>query len=156
MHPNAELIARFYTCFAKRDARGMAACYDPAVEFSDDVFPDLKGAEAVAMWEMLCERASDLRIQFRDVTANETSGHAHWEAWYTFSATGRPVHNRIDATFELRDGRIIRHRDRFGFWAWASQALGPIGSLLGWSPLLRRRVRAQAARSLAKFAAVRP
>src|SRR5262245_55215628 len=116
MHPNAELIARFYRSFASRDGRGMAACYHPAVEFSDEVFPDLRGAQAGAMWQMLCDRAADLKIEARDIEADDAAGRAHWEAWYTFSATGRHVHNRIDARFEFRDGKIIRHRDTFAFW----------------------------------------
>lgn len=151
MHPNAELIRKFYTAFAKRDARGMAACYDPAVKFSDEVFTDLEGARANAMWQMLCERGKDLKIEFRDIDADDASGRAHWEAWYTFSATRRPVHNKIDARFEFRNGKIVRHRDTFSFWAWARQALGPTGLLLGWSPFLKNRVRAQANKNLAAF-----
>ena len=129
----------------------MAACYDPTVRFSDEVFPELDGTRAVGMWRMLCERGKDLKIEFRDIAADDSSGSAHWEAWYTFSATGRPVHNTIDARFEFRGGKIVRHRDTFDFWAWASQALGVKGRLFGWSGLLRNRVRAQAARSLASF-----
>lgn len=151
MHRNAELIRTFYTCFGNRDARGMAACYHPSVRFSDEVFVDLDAAHAKAMWQMLCERGKDLKVEFRDVDADDVAGRAHWEAWYTFSATGRPVHNKIDARFEFRDGKIIRHRDSFSFWAWSSQALGLTGQLLGWSPLVKNRVRAQANKSLAAF-----
>ena len=151
MHPNAALIQTFYTAFGNRDARGMAACYHPNVTFSDEVFVDLECARATAMWEMLCERADDLKIEFRDIEADDSAGRAHWEAWYTFSATGRPVHNRIDARFEFQYGKILRHRDHFSFWSWASQALGPMGWLLGWSGFVRQRVRATAAKSLAAF-----
>jgi hypothetical protein len=103
------------------------------------------------MWRMLCERGKDLKIEFRDIEADNSSGRAHWEAWYTFSATGRPVHNKIDARFEFRDGKIVRHRDSFDFRAWASQALGPVGRLLGSSGYLKNRVRAQAEKNLAGF-----
>ena len=151
VHPNVEVIRSFYTSFANRDAGGMAACYHPDVKFSDEVFIDLEGARAVGMWRMLCERGKDLKIEFHDIEADDSRGSAHWEAWYTFSSTGRPVHNSIDARFELRDGKIIRHRDTFDFWAWSRQALGPIGALLGWSGFLRNRVRAQAAANLAAF-----
>ena len=151
MHPNGELIRKFYTAFASRDGRGMAACYHPAVIFSDEVFTELEGAQATGMWRMLCERGKDLKIEFREIEADDHTGRAHWEAWYTFSTTGRKVHNRIDARFEFKDGKIIRHRDSFSFWAWASQALGPTGRLLGWSSLVRNRVRAQAAKNLAAF-----
>jgi len=68
-----------------------------------------------------------------------------------FSPTGRGVHNKIDARFEFRDGKIIRHRDSFDFWAWASQALGPTGRLFGWSGVVKNRVRSQAASNLAAF-----
>jgi hypothetical protein len=61
------------------------------------------------------------------------------------------VHNRIDAEFEFRDGLIIRHRDRFAFWHWATQALGLTGRLLGWTTLVQDRVRAQAAQGLDAF-----
>lgn len=148
---NAEVITRFYTCFQNRDHRGMATCYDQTVTFSDEVFIDLRGERATAMWQMLCERGKDLRIEFRDIEADDASGRAHWEAWYTFSASGRPVHNSIDARFTFRDGKILTHRDSFEFRRWASQALGPVGTLFGWSSLLRHRVRAQANKALDAF-----
>ncbi|MEO8200221.1 MAG: nuclear transport factor 2 family protein [Gemmatimonadota bacterium] len=151
MHPNAELIARFYIAFGKRDPAEMISCYHPDIAFSDPVFPDLRGARAGAMWQMLCERAEDLSIKYRNVDADDRIGRAQWEAWYTFSATGRSVHNRIEAQFVFRDGRIIQHRDSFSFWAWSAQALGTRGVLLGWSSLVKNRVRAQAGKGLEAF-----
>jgi hypothetical protein len=50
---------------------------------------------------------------------------------------------------------ITRHRDRFNFWSWSRQALGAPGLLLGWTPFLRQKVRAQAAANLQKFLAQR-
>lgn len=153
MHPHEELIARFYEAFRRRDADSMTACYHPDIQFSDDVFPDLRGPRATAMWQMLCQGARDLEITYGNVRADDAVGQAHWEAKYTFSATGRRVHNRIDAQFEFRDGLMFRHRDRFGFWRWSAQALGPAGVLLGWSSLLRQKVRNQAGQRLEAFAA---
>jgi ketosteroid isomerase-like protein len=151
MNANEATITRFYEAFQKRDAATMAACYAPDVQFSDPVFPDLRGAQAGLMWKMLCERGKDLRLEFRDVRADATGGSAHWEAWYTFSATGRKVHNVIDASFAFRDGRIARHVDRFDLYRWSRQALGPAGLLLGWSPPLQNKVRAMAAKGLADY-----
>lgn len=151
MHPHAALIERFYASFAARDAAGMRACYHPDVVFSDPAFGELQGARAGAMWSMLCERGKDLRVTTSGVEADDARGSAHWEATYTFSQTGRRVHNRVDAEFAFRDGLIARHTDRFGFWAWARQALGPAGLLLGWTPLLRGKVRATALRGLEKY-----
>ncbi|HEX2569740.1 MAG TPA: nuclear transport factor 2 family protein [Polyangia bacterium] len=151
MHPHAELIERFYRCFQARDGAGMAACYAPDVTFSDPVFPRLEGEKAGAMWRMLCGRAADLEIQFSDVQADDTRGSARWVAHYTFTKTGRRVENRITASFELRNGAIVRHEDRFDFWRWSRQALGPAGLLLGWSPMLQRKVQAEAAHNLERF-----
>ena len=151
-HPNAALIERFYQAFARRDGAAMAACYHAEAHFTDEVF-DLRGARVGLMWRMLCERAADLRIEYRAVEGGDAGGSAHWEAWYGFSQTGRQVHNVIEARFEFRDGLILRHVDRFGFHRWASQALGLPGLLLGWTPLLRNKVRATAARGLEQYAA---
>lgn len=155
MHDNAATIQRFYHAFTQRDAEGMAACYAPDVHFSDPVFPDLHGSDAGDMWRMLCEAGKDLQIRSSNITADDTHGTAHWDADYTFSATGRFVNNRIDAQFTFRDGLIVRHVDTFDFYAWTRMALGPAGLLLGWTPLLRNKVRTQAAKGLSKWKADR-
>ena len=62
------------------------------------------------MWTMLCERGRDLTLDWRDVRADDATGAAHWEPRYTFSVTGRPVHNKIDARFTFRDGKIATPR----------------------------------------------
>lgn len=153
MNQHAELIRRFYSAFQQRDAEGMVACYAPDVRFSDPVFPDLVGEQARQMWRMLVARGKDLRVEFRDISADGSGGRAHWEAWYTFTATGRPVHNVIDAEFRFANGRIAEHRDRFDLYRWARQALGATGLLLGWTPFVQGRIRRQAARALEVYRA---
>ncbi len=148
---NRALVTRFYEAFARRDGAAMAACYHPEARFSDPAFPDLRGAQIGAMWTMLCQRAQDFSLTFRDVQADGERGSAHWEAKYLFSKTGRQVHNIIDAEFAFRDGLIVSHDDRFDFWRWSRQALGPAGLLLGWSGFLRAKVQAEAAKGLAIF-----
>lgn len=150
--PHRQLIESFYQALQRRDGNAMAACYHPEATFEDEAFV-LSGSEPGDMWRMLTERGKDLRVEYRDVKADGDRGSAHWEAWYTFSGTGRKVHNIIDAEFEFKDGKIYRQRDRFNFWRWTRQALGPIGLLLGWSPMLRRKVRAQARKGLEAFRA---
>jgi ketosteroid isomerase-like protein len=151
MHPHAQLIQDFYTRFQRRDAAGMVACYHPEVVFFDPVFMRLEGARAAAMWQMLCGRAKDLEITVSNVRADDQTGAAHWEAIYTFSKKGRKVHNRIDALFEFKDSRIIRHTDAFDLWKWAAMALGPTGLLLGWTPVVQSAIRKDARRSLDAF-----
>lgn len=151
MHPNEQLIEKFYTSFQGLDAGGMTSCYHPEIVFSDPVFGRLSGADASTMWKMLCSRAKDLKISFTEVHANTTTGTAHWEARYIFSKTGRSVLNVIEASFEFRDGQIIRHDDSFSLWKWASMALGATGILLGWTPFLRSAIRKDALRGLNLF-----
>lgn len=151
MNQNEKLIETFYTAFQKLDAAAMTACYHPDIRFSDPVFTDLSGPEVGAMWKMLCSQAKNFEVRFSDVAADDLAGKANWEARYDFSATGRRVHNKIAAAFEFADGKIIKHTDTFDFWKWSSQALGPAGSLLGWTPMVRNKVQKQAAERLARF-----
>lgn len=150
MGREADLIETFYRALQRRDGAAMAACYTADAHFRDPVF-DLRGAEVGRMWRMLCERGKDLRVEFGAVQASAERGSADWQAWYSFSKTGRRVHNIIHAEFSFRDGLIATHVDDFSFWRWSRQALGPAGLLLGWTPLLRGKVRTEAQRGLEKY-----
>lgn len=152
-HPNAQLIERFYQAFQKHDGAAMAACYHRDVEFSDPVFQNLKGPQAGGMWRMLTGRAKDLTLTFSVGPCDDKRGRAHWEATYTFSATGNKVLNVIDAEFEFQDGLIRRHRDSFDLWKWAGMALGLKGKLLGFLPAVQNKIRAQAMSGLEQFLA---
>ena len=150
-HPNDELIQRFYAAFDAHDGKAMAACYAADAHFSDPVFVDLKGREPGAMWMMLTARADDLRVRLVEHSASGDSGSARWIANYTFTQTGRKVHNDVHARFRFADGAIVEHDDSFGFYAWARQALGPTGLLLGWTPIVQGKVRKRARAGLDEF-----
>jgi limonene-1,2-epoxide hydrolase len=150
-----EVITSFYEAFGKRDAEGMVKHYADDVRFSDPVFTDLHGEQAKNMWRMLCERGKDLEVTFKDVKVDGSTGSAHWDADYTFSLTGNRVHNSIDATFKLSDGKIVEHTDSFDLWKWAGQALGMKGKLLGWAPFVQNAIRKNAAKGLAAYSAKR-
>ncbi|HJQ93850.1 MAG TPA: nuclear transport factor 2 family protein [Candidatus Thermoplasmatota archaeon] len=152
MHPNEALVQRFYEAFGRRDGDAMAACYTSDARFSDPVFPDLRGERIGAMWRMLCLGAKDLEVTASRIRADDHKGSAHWEATYTFSRSGRRVHNVIEASFVFRDGLIERHSDDFDFKAWAAQALGWMGRVFGGSHQLRAKVRKDAAARLGRFA----
>lgn len=148
---NLALIERFYGAFDEGDGEAMAACYAPEVRFSDPVFPDLRGSQAGSMWQMLTSAPGELRIELLEHQADEAQGSAHWRAHYVFTETGRPVVNDIQASFRFADGLIAEHHDDFSFHRWARQALGAVGLLLGWTPLLRSAVRRKAAARLEQF-----
>lgn len=146
---NKALIERFYSAFKIKDYTTMAECYHPDVYFRDEAF-ELNGKEVAAMWNMLCKRGKDMTLEY-SVTEKDGAISAHWEPKYSFSQTGRFVHNIVDAEFEFKDGLIIRHIDRFNFWRWSRQALGAPGLILGWTPFLKKKVSRMAMINLRKF-----
>ncbi len=149
---NTDLIQHFYTAFQSGDIESMVACYHDDAEFSDPAFGPLKGEEVRNMWRMLHLRSGgNLDVTFGNVRPAGEGVQADWEARYLFSKSGRKVHNVIRASFLFRDGKIIRHQDRFDFWRWSRMALGFPGLLLGWTPFLRKKVRNEALAGLRRF-----
>ena len=73
------LLERFYAAFAKRDHKAMSACYHPSVSFRDPVFK-LKGKKVSAMWHMLCEAGTEMRIETSGIQAADGRGRARWVA----------------------------------------------------------------------------
>ena len=148
---NQQLIARFYTCFQNKDYKGMQACYADNARFNDEVFVNLNASQVKAMWEMLCVKGKDLKLDFKNIQTSETQGSAEWIAYYTFSGSGRKIVNHVKASFIFENGKIVKHTDAFNFYKWSRQALGITGSLLGWSGFLKKKVRQSTMKSLNNF-----
>ncbi len=129
----------------------MQECYADTATFTDSVFVGLNADEVRAMWEMLCLKAKDLTIEFNIRQSNDQYACAEWIATYTFSSTGNEVKNVIEAEFLIRDGKIVSHHDNFDFYHWSRQALGLKGLFLGWTPIVRNRVRTTARKNLDHF-----
>ncbi|NML22173.1 nuclear transport factor 2 family protein [Pseudoflavitalea sp. G-6-1-2] len=151
-----QLIENFYAALNRRDYRTMAECYHPDVIFYDPVFENLNFEEVKAMWEMLCKRATDLRVTVSNLDSeklneDEEYGSCRWVAEYTFTGTGRKVINVVEADFRFRDGLFIEHMDSFDLYKWSKQALGLPGLLLGWSGFIQNPIRKKAKKSLRQF-----
>lgn len=148
-----KLIEKFYTALNNCDGNTLISCYHDDIIFKDPAFGTLKGERAKAMWSMLCEsqKGKDFKVKFSNVEANAERGSAHWEAFYTFSKTGRKVHNKINATFEFKDGLIIKHTDEFDLHKWAKQALGIKGIFFGGMTFFKNKLQNQTNGLLDKF-----
>ena len=146
-------IEKFYNAFNTLDAETMCSCYHEDIHFEDPAFGELKGMKAKAMWQMLCEsqKGKDFKVVASDIEGDANTGSAHWEAFYNFSKTGRKVHNKIDATFEFKDGLIIKHIDTFNLHSWAKQAMGFKGMLLGGTGFFKSKLNTQTNALLAKY-----
>lgn len=129
----------------------MQDCYADEAIFTDAVFKSLDSMQVKTMWEMLVTKGKDLKIEVSNISADEKTGKAHWDASYTFSATGRRVVNHIDAAFVFENGKIVKHTDTFNFYAWAKQALGLTGLLFGWSGFLQKKIARTAMKNLEAF-----
>jgi limonene-1,2-epoxide hydrolase len=147
-----KIISSFYEAFSKGKAEEMVSYYHSDIVFEDPAFGHLQGSEAKAMWKMLIERSKgNIKITFSDIKAVEKNGSASWEAAYIFGPEKRKVVNKINATFEFKDDKIIRHTDHFDVWKWASQALGWKGWLLGWTPIMKKQIQKQSRALLKKY-----
>ena len=126
-----QLVETFYTAFKNLDSETMVSCYHDDITFEDPAFGILKGEKAKNMWRMLCEsqKGKDFVVEVSNIVGSDNKVTAHWEAHYTFTRTGRKVHNIIDAEFEFKDGKIINHKDDFNLHKWAKQAIGFKGLL---------------------------
>jgi ketosteroid isomerase-like protein len=141
---NTSVIKHFYTSFAQGNAEEMISFYDSSIVFTDPAFGELRGEDAKNMWRMLIQRSKgDIKITFDNVKADERSGSANWIATYTFTQTGRKVINKISASFEFREGKIIKHTDHFSLWNWSRQALGWKGFLFGGTSFLKAKIQKQ-------------
>ncbi|WP_309641655.1 nuclear transport factor 2 family protein [Flavobacterium sp.] len=153
MNDNNLLIEKFYTAFANQDAETMSRCYHNEVLFEDPVFGKLHYEKVTSMWKMLIERSKgNLKIELSDIKSNAYSGSATWVATYLFSKTNRNVINKIHATFEFKDGLIVKHTDTFDLWKWSKQAFGFKGLVLGWTPFMQHKIQQQAQLSLDQYA----
>jgi hypothetical protein len=150
MKQRNERLSTLYNALSQKDFQAVRDCYHAEATFDDEVF-SLRGAAVPAMWQMLLARAKDFKLTYHSVVETENRGSAIWEAYYTFSATGRAVHNIIRTEVEFKDGKIFRQQDSFNFWRWSRQAFGVRGVLLGWTPLLRKKVQQTAMTNLQKF-----
>jgi ketosteroid isomerase-like protein len=146
-------IEQFYEAFHHLDAEKMVNLYHPDIEFEDPAFGKLKGERAKNMWRMLCrsQKGKDFRISYTISHFEYEKAHANWEAFYTFSQTGRKVHNRISASFILKDGLIIKHVDDFNLYAWSKQAMGLKGFLLGNTSFFKKKLHQQTNKLLDDF-----
>lgn len=152
MPENQNIIHSFYSAFQRKDSMAMGTLYHEDATFEDPAFGKLSSDQAKSMWAMLVARGGEnLKIEFEIIHEDAKSAQVIWQAWYEFSKTKRPVHNVITASFDIKDGKIIKHVDKFSFWKWSRMALGTPGLLLGWSPLIKNKVRKESLKILHRY-----
>ena len=144
MHPNEQLLNKLFQLLNAHDHNGMAECYDEQAHFEDIAFRLDNKAKIHAMWDMICskdenEKTTRITAEVKELSANDSIGHAVVEESYIFRETDRLVQNKIASTFEFRDGLIYKQNDKCDPVRWADQAFGGInGFFAGHVGFLRR------------------
>lgn len=150
-NPVEQVANNFYSAFQQKNANGMIECYHQDLQFEDPAFGKLSYAQTCSMWKMLCESAKDLSIEYSILKSEDNYVEVRWIAEYSFSKTGKFVHNEIIAQLMFRDGKIIQHTDNFDLFKWAKQAMGLQGWLIGSTPFFRKKLQQQTNYQLAKY-----
>lgn len=147
-----KIATGFYSAFAKGDADKMITYYDDHIGFEDPTFGKLNGNQAKMMWEMLLERSKgNLEIIFNVIETTNNTAIVKWEARYPFSKTGRDIHNKVTAQLTIKNGKIIKHIDKFNLWKWSQQAFGFKGFLIGWTPFFKAKLQLEIAKQLNSY-----
>jgi len=76
------------------------------------------------------------------------SSSAKWEAKYSFGKEKRKIHNKISARFEFANGKIAKHVDSFSLNKWMGMAMGTKGTLFGWLPSSKKKLRDKSLKGL--------
>lgn len=144
MHPNEQLLAKYFECLNDHDSKGMANCYHEEATFHDIAF-NLNGKKQIyAMWDMICSDNSagvhsDIQVSVQKLSANDSTGKATTLQDYTYRDNGHNVHNKINSIFEFKEGLIIKQKDDCDPVCWANQAFGGIfGFVAGHFEFIRR------------------
>src|ERR1700692_3418677 len=101
MHPNEHILTDFFTAFQKHNTEGMIAFYSPDIVFSDSIYGTLKGPQVAAMWHVHELQAKYQVFPSPDISADDHTGRAVWQAGYIYTRTGRHVLNKVHAEFRF-------------------------------------------------------
>jgi hypothetical protein len=102
MHPNEELITKFYSAFQSKMETQWQIPTSPMQCFRilSFKFKRERSRRYVAYVSRKRTKSFD---SFFNVKADDMKGSADWEADYSFSKTGRMVYNKIHAEFTFQD-----------------------------------------------------
>lgn len=150
---NDAVVHDLMAALARHDVEGLERCYHPDVSYGDPMFPELEGRDRVlALWRMVFDRTTGLRVAHRAVTTDKYRGSAACVFTYVIAESGREIETRTEALFHFEDGLIVRHHNEYDFRHWSKVVLGrPTGLISGWTPRLRDSIRSGARKALQAY-----
>ena len=136
--PPRHVAERYLRALAKRDEATMRTLYKKDARFDDNVFHHTSSGRILDMWRKVPADAN-LTHTIVDVEGAHVQARLEWD--YTF--LGQKVHNTVQSSLTIVDGKIAQQAESFDFGAWAHQVLPrvPAGLLRFAQPLLARLIR---------------
>jgi SnoaL-like domain len=146
-------IRKFYADLEQGRAEACIEQLSAEATFEDPIFGKVAAGEVPSLIRFLCANPSPgRRFEVHEVQIHDHErATLRWTAHYIFPTTGRAVANQIETPMSFRDNRIASYADRFDLWRWMGMALGPVGVLFGWTPILQEKVRSTVHSRFVKF-----
>ena len=146
-------IRKFYADLEQGRAEACIEQLSAGATFEDPIFGNVGPGEVPSLLRFLCANPSPgRRFEVHEVQIHDGDrATVQWTAHYTFPTTGRAVANQIETPMSFRADKLHSYADRFDLWRWMGMALGPVGGLFGWTPMLQDKVRSTVRGRLARF-----
>ncbi|WP_299159182.1 hypothetical protein [uncultured Tenacibaculum sp.] len=68
---------------------------------------------------MWFSKKEDVIVKVSNIEYIDDLAYANWQTIYIYTKTGRKVHNKVNASFKLKNDKIIEHIDVFSLHSWA-------------------------------------
>lgn len=138
---NNEIVARFYTAFSKLNAAEMLDCYEADILYNDPIFGLLQADKVHAMWQMICNNASNMSCNFGNIQqVDDEYITCNWKTSYFFKPLNKRVVYDAKAYMKIVNGKITEHSDGYRLSTWIRKTYGFPGMLLGWSGFMQKKV----------------
>ncbi|MBO6794497.1 MAG: nuclear transport factor 2 family protein [Balneolaceae bacterium] len=144
---STEIVKTFYEALNNGDIKTVRQLYHPDAVYKSEMF-SLKGPEVFALWYTATQPEMNLTAECSSINKVNNEVHTTWNISYELSVVNRTIKLSEKGLFKFKDGKIIFHQDKYSFYSWCKQTLGPIGWLFGWTAWLKKRVSKQALKTI--------
>jgi|GEM_PF-68662 len=149
-----QVVQKYFEAFQQGDWKTMSKSYAPDATFQDPIFPKgLKGNQIGAAWGDITQNIKP-KITFSDIKVDGDTVTAKWNAKYQLDLPlfgKNAIDNDITATFKIKDGKIVDHKEHFDLNEYMREAtgMGPFSFLM--RPVVRPRLRSGALENMNTF-----
>lgn len=151
MNANEELLHIFFRSLKSKNFIQLADCYAKNATFTNPVYISLNKTLTVAMFNMYIRNAENLRLDFKNITADHHSGSAEWLITYTTAKKNKVVIKYLKSHFTFKNEKIVKQVDDFNFYNYIRQIKGATGFMFGWARLYKTSVQNSAMKELIRF-----